>query len=180
MNRRKTAALYEAFLRGDLPEHSKLTSILDSIGESFSIIDREFRVLFMNHVAEAGLKDVNLTRDDIIGKVVWDVLPDLVGTKAWRASTRALETNEPQQYLLHYEPLDRWSEGRIYPSPEGLSSFSRDVTAQKQFEQAVLSGATSSSPCPGGWRSRSGGRAKKSWIATWRMPKCTAMTSRTM
>src|SRR5690606_16883552 len=38
----------------------------------------------------------------------------------------------------YYEPLDLWQENYIYPSPEGISVFVRDITERKKLEAQLL------------------------------------------
>ena len=41
----------------------------------------------------------------------------------------------------HYPPWDRWFEGRIHPSPEGLSIFFTDVTEQQKAQEDLRASA---------------------------------------
>ena len=45
-----------------------------------------------------------------------------------------------QQYVSntdYYEPFDLWYENYIYPSPNGLSVFVRDISQQKKSEKEI-------------------------------------------
>jgi len=68
---------------------------------------------------------------------VWEEFPEAVGSATYHAFTEAM--NE-QKYILnidHYAPLDLWQENHIYPSPEGISVFIRDISAQKRGERKL-------------------------------------------
>lgn len=41
------------------------------------------------------------------------------------------------EFDSYYPAYDIWLEGRLYPSPTGLSGFFRDITERKQIEKAL-------------------------------------------
>jgi len=46
-----------------------------------------------------------------------------------------------QRYICHtdyFEPLMLWQENHIYPSPDGLSVFIRDISDRKQAETRLI------------------------------------------
>ena len=68
-------------------------AILESISDWFYAVDREWRYTFVNEraLAEAGrIPGRNLGAADLLGRTVWEVFPELVGTAFDREAHRAL------------------------------------------------------------------------------------------
>lgn len=112
----------------------QVTDILESIGDTFVSVDREWRVVYANRHT---LISVDLDRKQVLGKSFWEVFPYLTGTEAESQHRRAMT----ERVTLHFEVLDpgsgHWSEVSVYPSADGLSIYGRDVTERKQAERAL-------------------------------------------
>lgn len=110
----------------------QLFNILESITEGFCTIDQEQRFTYIN---KQGAKWLNRNRDEIIGKNVKDVIPELVGRAYAPYYRRVLKERQPVRFeTLMYQ---RWMEVRIYPTPEGLSVYFDDVTEAKKTEEIL-------------------------------------------
>jgi PAS domain S-box-containing protein len=79
----------------------------------------------------------NRDPEEMLGKHIWTEFPEGVGQPFYHAYHKAFET---QQYLYleeHYKPYDLWFENHIYPSPNGLSIYFRDITESKKAAQRI-------------------------------------------
>jgi PAS domain S-box-containing protein len=113
---------------------SELTDIFERVTDGFIALDTNFCYTFLNK--KAG-QLIHHNPASLIGKCVWDIFPDAVGSETYRTFQKAM--NE-QIYICstdYYEPLDLWQENHIYPSPKGLSVFIRDITESKRAEARV-------------------------------------------
>jgi signal transduction histidine kinase len=118
-----------------LDAHRLTTAILESISEGFYVFDREWRYVFVN---AAGARLAHKSREELLGKNVWEVWPHLPDTPFGPAYRRAVAENVTVQVEGFYpEPLNCWFEAGCYPLPEGLSIFFNDVTKRKQAEQEI-------------------------------------------
>jgi PAS domain S-box-containing protein len=109
--------------------------ILESISEIFFSVDRDWRLTLVNrHYRENPMPGADRIR---LGEVLWDVFPELVGTPIEERYRHAMETGEPVRFEAGGVLSGRWHEIRVYPSAEGLSVFSTDLTERKQAEEAV-------------------------------------------
>ncbi len=108
---------------------ARVREVLESLDDAVSVFDHEWRWTFVNGSAKEVLRSMGKDADGVLGKVLWDVLPELAGTLFDSETRRAVETNSPVTYEEHLSTLDRWFENRIVPSPRGVTTFSRDVTA---------------------------------------------------
>lgn len=113
----------------------QIQTILDRITDGFITLDINFNYIYANR------KICEMTGMDaasLLGKNVWDVFPDAVGSKTYYAFKEAFER---QQYVFnedYFSPFDLWQENSIYPSPEGLSVFIRDISDRKKAENSLL------------------------------------------
>lgn len=110
---------------------AELSGIFERITDAFIALDKNFCYTYVNE--KNGLL-INRDPKTLIGKCVWDVFPDAVGSKTYNTFKKAMEE---QKYICetdYYAPLDIWQENHVYPSNDGLSIFIRDVTEKKRAE----------------------------------------------
>ena len=118
--------------------HERIASILESIGEAFVGIDRDWRYSYLNDRAvqriEAWLGQV-VTRDELLGRNVWELFPAAVGTEVEQRLRDAMDADRPVAFELYFAPTDEWVETLAYPSPAGLSIYYRHITDRKRAEE---------------------------------------------
>ncbi len=113
----------------------RIREILASIQDAFYTVDRDWRIIYVNQKALDVLKKTN---EEMIGRILWDVLPQARNSDSYRELQRAMR----QQREIHYEAvssvLDRWVEVHACPMARGglLISF-RDITDRTQAEEAL-------------------------------------------
>jgi len=112
--------------------NQKVNRILDSITELFYQLDREWRFLDLNsRVEELFGKD----REELIGKVIWEVYPQTVNTKLHHRCRQAMEEKVPAHFEVESKLMPGvWFEVHAYPSETMLSVYLRDITERKQAE----------------------------------------------
>jgi PAS domain S-box-containing protein len=110
--------------------------ILESIGDGVFATDHDLCVTYMNGSAEAA---INMTREDFVGRRIWEAFPEVTDTEAEGLYRKAL-AGEPQHFERYNARLDRWFEVSAYPSEHGVTAYFRNVTALKshasQFAQS--------------------------------------------
>lgn len=112
----------------------QLTGIFERITDGFIALDHHFNYTYVNtRVGEL----LNMNPADLIGKNVWEVFPDTVGSPTYRAFVQALETQQPIVNIDYYPPLDLWQENHIFPSKDGLSIFIRDISERIRSEEKI-------------------------------------------
>ena len=115
-------------------QEQRTRTILESITDAFCTFDREWRFTYANRQAEVLL---GRSRDDLIGKNVWEEFPDTLGTDLERNYRRAVAEAVAVTFEIFYRPHDRWYELHAYPSPDGLSVYFRDVSQRRQAREAL-------------------------------------------
>jgi PAS domain S-box-containing protein len=115
-------------------------TILESITDRFSAVDRQWRYTYINERALALARSArgrDLTADDVLGMSCWEFLPELVGTTIDRELHRAMREQRPVEFEAYSEASASWLEIRAYPSEEGLSVYSLDVSKRKRAEEEL-------------------------------------------
>jgi serine phosphatase RsbU (regulator of sigma subunit)/PAS domain-containing protein len=118
--------------RQEIDEANQRTlRILESITDSFYILDHEWRFTLVNAEAECVLRK---SREELVGRQIWEVFPMVIGTMFEKEYRRAMAEGV-SIYLEEFSPsLSAWLEVRAYPSPDGLSVFFQNIDARKSAE----------------------------------------------
>ncbi len=113
--------------------------ILEGIADPFVVHDAEWRFRYINEPAAAVFRAAGREgRDRLIGRVLWEEYPDLVGSRFEWEMRRAVETGAPAAFEEFYPGSGTWSELRCYPLPGGgLATVWKDVTARRREEEAA-------------------------------------------
>ncbi|MBX0327395.1 response regulator [Oscillochloris sp. ZM17-4] len=114
---------------------ARVTRTLESITDAFFAVDHSWNLTYMNSEARRLLSP---TGEDIIGQNLWELFPTTIGTEFELNYRRAMAEQIAIQFESYSNILHMWAEVRIYPSPDGLSIYFRDISAQKQaYEELV-------------------------------------------
>jgi PAS domain S-box-containing protein len=105
--------------------------VLDTLPNAFQAFDREWRYIYLNGHAEAML---GRTREELLGKVFWDVFPGAVGTPLSAKYQEAMAGDRAVVFEDFQPQEGTWLEVSLQPYPGGLGVFTRDVTARKRAE----------------------------------------------
>ncbi|MBW3544855.1 MAG: PAS domain-containing protein, partial [Bacteroidetes bacterium] len=127
-------SLSESLNREALWHAKKLDNIIEHITDGFLIIDREWKFVKVNKIFEQILK---VSREQILGKCIWDVFPDNAKHQYPAAYRKAAQENVATSFIDYNEENRRWYEGRVYPSTEGLTVIFRDITEKKMAEEKI-------------------------------------------
>jgi PAS domain S-box-containing protein len=113
----------------------RLSTLLASITDGVVILDQDWRYTYVNAAAERLL---GRSRDELLGRVVWEVYPGELGTAREQESRRAVSDSVPVVLENYWTPTERWLETSVYPlKDEGLIAYFRDVTDRKHMEEAL-------------------------------------------
>jgi PAS domain S-box-containing protein len=108
---------------------------LERVNDAFVALDKNWRYTYLN---DAALATHTQGRENVIGKVIWDVHPEMRGTIFEEKYKEAMQTGKVVEVESYYEPFNTWFLVKVYPSHDGLTIFYKDITAAKVAEQALL------------------------------------------
>lgn len=110
---------------------AQIADLLENITDGFIALDENRCYTYANQ--RIG-KMLGIEAELMIGKNIWELFPDAVGSDTYRAIEAAYINKEYACNVDYYAPLKLWQENRIYPSGDGLSIFIRDISQQKMEE----------------------------------------------
>jgi PAS domain S-box-containing protein len=113
---------------------AELTGVFERITDAFIAVDKDFCYTYLNKKAGELIRHEPAS---LIGKCVWDVFPEAIGSTTYHAFNKAMSEQHDIVNIDYYPPLGLWQENHFYPSPDGLSLFIRNITAQKKSEKAI-------------------------------------------
>ncbi|MCZ2858909.1 SpoIIE family protein phosphatase [Blastococcus sp. VKM Ac-2987] len=134
---RALGAAYD--ITGEREAATLVTRTLEAMPAGFYSLDREWRFTHVNAEAERLLQ---ATREELLGRELWEAFPDARGSVFENRYREAVVTGQPISFDAYYPPpLDGWYELRAWPSPDGLSVYFLEVTerrhAQEQADRAA-------------------------------------------
>ena len=102
---------------GSSPGEGPYRAILESITDAFYAFDRGWRFTYVNRKAEALM---GRSREELLGRDVWEVYPDAVGSEFHTAYHRAMDEKLAVTFEAYYPPHGSWYELHAYPSEDGI------------------------------------------------------------
>jgi PAS domain S-box-containing protein len=109
-----------------------LADIYERVTDGFVAFDKNWNYSYVNK--NAGVM-MNRDPEEMIGKNVWVEFPHLVGGEIQEAYYKAMEKQEMISLEQYFQPVDVWYMHMIYPSPDALSVFFKDVSLRKKEEK---------------------------------------------
>jgi PAS domain S-box-containing protein len=112
-----------------------MTNILEKTTDGFFAVDSDWKLTYVNAAAEAifGRK-----RDELIGGVLWERFPELVGSVFQENYEKAMA----EKVAIEFEASDSsgkiWYDVHAYRSNGGVSVFFRDISERKKSETERL------------------------------------------
>ncbi|MBX0323814.1 response regulator [Halomicroarcula sp. F13] len=134
------AAVLADRVRAATTEQADREAILGRMTDAFLALDEEWRFTYLNDRGREILREAagaDEVSSGLVGRRIWDVVPEAVDTAFYDLYHRAMETQEPETLEAYYEPLETWFDVRAFPSDSGLSVYFRDVTARREREDSL-------------------------------------------
>ncbi len=104
-------------------------------GDALIMLDKDFRVLFVNSSQE---RLSGKRRAETLDRNFWQLWPEAAdpSRKYWAEYHRVMRERVPVQFEEYYPPLDRWTDVRVYPTGDGgIAVFYRDISEKKRAEE---------------------------------------------
>jgi PAS domain S-box-containing protein len=110
---------------------SDAETILDSITDAFFSLNGNWEFSYVNRQT---VRTLRCEAQDLLGKSIWDVYPGTVGSEFERMYRRAAQERISLTFNSYYPDHDRWYDVNVYPAPDGLSVYFRDITSRMREE----------------------------------------------
>ena len=112
--------------------------ILESIADPFVVYDAEWRFRYINAAAERVFENTGSEVTRFVGAVVWEIWPELIGTKTEKEMRRAAIEMVPTTFEAFDQASGTWAELYCYPLPDGgLGVQWKDITQRKRIEEST-------------------------------------------
>jgi PAS domain S-box-containing protein len=107
----------------NLPQlhEGEIVEAFESVIDAYYAVDRHWRIIYINERALRGFQrggGEGLTREVLLGKNVWELYPELVGSVLYHKYHEAVS----EQKIIHLEGrsslTEEWYEVHAYPSEE--------------------------------------------------------------
>lgn len=114
-------------------------SILESITDSFYVLDVDWRLSEMNASARRVFTAQDIDPISLIGKNFWtEAFPDTVGTPLEPEYRRAMTDRVARDFEYFYPSWARWYQVRVYPiKGGGITVYFQDITTQKDAAEQL-------------------------------------------
>ncbi|HTP42093.1 MAG TPA: diguanylate cyclase [Nitrospiria bacterium] len=109
----------------------RIVTVLESMTDLFIAMDGGWRIHYLNRAVDGHLAKLERTRNELIGRNIWDVFPELVGTAFYQECHRVVSERMAVKFEQHWPPMNAWFDVRIYPSEDGVSIYAQDISEQK-------------------------------------------------
>jgi PAS domain S-box-containing protein len=108
--------------------------ILESITDAFCAFDRDWRYVYVN---ERAVQLLGKTREELMGRVVWEVFPDGMSLEDRAAFQQAMVERVPIVRDVFAPPSGKWYSNHVFPTPNGLAFYWNDVTEVKRAQEEL-------------------------------------------
>ncbi len=112
----------------------KSEAIIENITDGFFILDRDWRIVKVNSMAENIL---GIPRGKLLGSKPWDLFPNTTGYKYPAHFLRAMDGGGAVSFEDYRPDMDRWFSSVAYPSEEGLTVFFKDITQERKTQERL-------------------------------------------
>jgi PAS domain S-box-containing protein len=113
-----------------------LMAILDGVDDAVVKLDGGANFAAMNQVAADIYKRLGLTFENMKGKSVWELFPEVKGTVAERELRSVIEDHRQVSFEYYHRKDQHWYEAKGYPASPGAILVFRDITAKKTTLQS--------------------------------------------
>jgi PAS domain S-box-containing protein len=110
---------------------SDAQTILDSITDAFFSLNGNWEFSYVNRQT---VRTLQCEAEDLLGKSIWDVYPGTLGSDFERMYRKAAQERISLTFNAYYPDHDRWYDVNVYPAPDGLSVYFRDITSRMREE----------------------------------------------
>src|SRR5207244_9182914 len=96
---------------------ARQADVFESVTDGYIHMGPDWRVTF----ASIGTGHRRRVHEEMVGRVIWDVFPDMLGTQFEGEFRAAMQSRAARIFEACYKPTDTWYEDRLFPAGDGLA-----------------------------------------------------------
>jgi len=121
-----------------MASNKKITNILESISDAFISVDNSWLLTYINKEAVRLFGLFNISPDGLIGRIIWDLIPENICTKLYTQLNEAINSKKRVHFEIEASDLKHsFYDVNAYPFFDGLSIYFRDITEIKRLEKEM-------------------------------------------
>lgn len=109
----------------------RIIDILETISDGFVSINKNWEFSYINRKASELLQR---SAASLLNKVLWDEFKMDENSSIRMAMKEAMDSFKTSEVSDYESSINKWLESKIYPSPDGINLFFRDISVQKEAE----------------------------------------------
>jgi PAS domain S-box-containing protein len=109
-------------------------AILESMGDAFYALDGAWRIVYANQRA---LAFWGVSADEVVGRVIWERFPQLLGTQNERVLRQVREEQRVITFEARSPTTGLWVSVNVGPSGNGVTVYWRDISERIAAERAL-------------------------------------------
>src|SRR3954469_14787098 len=110
----------------------RFIDVLDRVSDAIVALDGDWRLVYVNEAAETHF---GAPRDQMLGKVCWELFPETAESSVRLQYEQAVAQMTPVELETISPVTKRAVKQRLHPSPSGLTIYFRDLSAERQTAQ---------------------------------------------
>ncbi len=111
------------------PADESLVDVVERLDIGVVVFDLGWRFRYVN---DAGARLAQRPRQQLLGNVVWESFPEVIGTVIESTYRRVMASGQEDSFDVHYGPLDGWFRVRAVPLVDGLAVYFTRVDDEYQ------------------------------------------------
>ncbi|MEO7715176.1 MAG: PAS domain S-box protein [Capsulimonas sp.] len=109
-----------------------IATVLENVTDAYFALDKEWRYIYVNRQGE---QTAGFSREELIGRRIWDVYPEILGTGFQKQFERAMTGGSPVTFEEYYVGSQTWYRAHAYATPEGLAFYLRNITNERRASE---------------------------------------------
>jgi len=114
---------------------ARTATILEGIADTFYSLDDQWRFTMVNPAAEKA--PFGRPASELLGRVIWDLYPNLKGTQIHRYYLKSAEKHTLEHYEAQSPLNSQWYEVFMQGRKGGIDVYMRDITQRKEAEDSL-------------------------------------------
>jgi signal transduction histidine kinase/PAS domain-containing protein len=117
--------------------NARLGDSLERMSDLYFVCDDDWRYERVNRAMRDFLRQTGFDAEQLLGRVIWEVFPRLVGGPLHAAMYQARASQQSVSFSARGTYADSWYEGHAFPMGRGVGVHVHDTTVRHRAEEEV-------------------------------------------